>query len=243
MSPKRKPCPLRNPEGLLSESCYGRPWASVFLPGAQILWEENFGLCLILTGNSWSSGGSLTRAEHEQVTAGDASWPRASSVPAREDRGAEGYWGVEADWSDKLRSSVLRRSHSIPSHPHFLLLALLSVTLCPMQEQNIGQEGLGQEAQWEEEPTMTFQTPLRNSSMCCVRCSASAQVSWEGIRSLVMSTEPPTTEHTPPLYPLRPELKSRCDLRPAGLGSRAWKKLKRRLLVTLSTRHPPLLSV
>lgn len=50
------------------------------------------------------------QAEHEQIAAGEASWPRASSVPAREDRSGEGYWAVEVDWSDKLRSSVLRSS-------------------------------------------------------------------------------------------------------------------------------------
>lgn len=57
------------------------------------------------------------QAEHEQIATGDASWPRASSVPAREDRSGEGYWGVEVDWSDHLRSSVLGRSYSIPPHP------------------------------------------------------------------------------------------------------------------------------
>lgn len=35
------------------------------------------------------------QAEHEQIAAGEASWPRASWVPAGEDRSGQGYWDVE----------------------------------------------------------------------------------------------------------------------------------------------------
>lgn len=101
------------------------------------------------------------QAEHDQRAAGDASWPRASSVPDGEDRSGEGYWDAAVDWSDKLEGLQFLENHT----QFHLLLALLSITLRPMQEQNSGQEGLEQEAQWRQEP---FQTPLRNSSMCAV---------------------------------------------------------------------------
>lgn len=74
------------------------------------------------------------------------------------------------EWSDKLEGLQDLGDH-IPFHPRLIFFfdpCCITITLCPVQQRNTGQECLRQETQWGQDPIYIFQTPLGNASVCSV---------------------------------------------------------------------------
>lgn len=76
------------------------------------------------------------QAEHEQIAAGEASWPRASLGPCWRRQEWARLLGC-GGWSDKLEGLQFLEDHT----QFHLLSVLLSITLRPLQEQSTGARG------------------------------------------------------------------------------------------------------